>query len=386
MLKKLSITILVLAFTLCCGKKGPLKLEPELLPKQPESFTMLQVGQNLRLMWTFPKMLSDDKTELDITKVRRIDVKYSPKEILHGKFRKKSKLLRKLTTADIKRYEDPLLTYRLSKLSAYEQEKRRRLTYIADIPFKLEDLAGKAHFVTIRYFYGKKKSPYTRVAFLHTMAPVHPVSDLKITKENKLLMLQWSKPETDMTGNPVANIAGYKIFRKVVRDKQAPTSETSENAEEPAQEIAEVFTLRNLNPVLTEYFEDKDTGRDGRYHYYISTVLSKVIESAPSEPVAVDVTDLYAPDPPRNVVSFRASDHMFLTWKPVPDSDFSHYKVYRRIGENEDEPFTLIAESVTDTQFKDKSLRRNTLYFYTVTAVDKRGNESEYSNIVNERF
>jgi fibronectin type 3 domain-containing protein len=383
MTKKVIFTLMLMSivcvsiFSLNCGKKGPLKLEPEMLPKEAMNLKVFQVGENIRVMWDFQKLLADNKTELEPGKITKIQVYYSEKEILGGKFRKKSTLLRKLKMNDLTRYEDPRLSAALEKLSSSERKKRERFTYFVDIPFKIKDLTAKPHFFAIRYLYGKKKSPLSKVAFLVTNTPVKSIENLKVTREKKLIKLEWSKPQQDVSGMAVPNIAGYKVFRKMKTTAQ----QTDETADEPSDEAFQIISRGNI---LTEYYEDRDTGQDGEYQYYVSTVISNVIESAPSNVVSINVTDLYPPDIPVNLVSFRASDHMFLTWKAVPDKDLSHYRIYRKHAEKDE--FTLVADNVTTNYYKDKKVQKGTLYFYSVTAVDERGNESEYSNIVEEQF
>jgi fibronectin type 3 domain-containing protein len=328
-------------------------------------------------MWDFQKILADKKTKLEPEKITKIQVYYSEKQILGGKFRKKSTLLRKLKMKDLTRYENPWVLKKLEELSSYEREKREKFTYFVDIPFKIKNLTAKSHFFAIRYIYGKKKSPLSKVAFLVTNTPVKPIENLKATKENKLIKLEWNKSQQDVVGMAVPNIAGYKVFRK----RKIATQNTDETADESSDETFQIISRGN---VLTEYFEDRDTGIDGEYQYYVSTVTSSVIESAPSNVVSVTVTDLYPPDIPANLVSFKASDHMFLTWKAAPDKDLSHYCIYRKSAEKNE--FTLIADDVTTNYYKDKKIQKGTLYFYSVTAVDERGNESEYSNIVKEQF
>jgi fibronectin type 3 domain-containing protein len=369
--------VFVLIFSLNCGKKGPLKLEPEILPREAVNLKISQVGVNIRVQWDFQKILADKKTELKPEKITKIEVYYSNKEILGGKFRKKSTLLRKLKMKDLTRYENPLLVKKLAELSSYERKKKEKSTYFVDIPFKIKNLTAKSHFFAIRYLYGKKKSPLSKVVFLVTKIPVKSIENLKVTRENKLIKLEWSKPQQDVLGMPVPNIAGYKVFRK----REITTQKTNETTDETSDEA---FQLISKGNVITEYFEDRDTGIDGEYQYYVSTVISNDIESAPSSVVSVNVTDLYPPDIPVNLVSFRASDHMFLTWKAVPDKDLSLYRIYRKSTEKDE--FTLIADDVTANYYKDKKVQKGLLYFYSVTAVDARGNESEYSNIVREQF
>ena len=362
-------------FSLNCGKKGPLKMEPGILPKAVVNLKTSQVGENIRVQWDFPKILADKKTDLDPEQITKIEVYYSKKEILGGKFRKKSTLLRKLKMKDLTRYVDPWQSKVLAKLPSHERKKKERFIYFVDIPFKTKDLTAKSHFFAVRYLYGKRKSPISNVVYMVTNTAVKPIDDLKMTREKKSIKLQWSKPQQDVLEMPVANIAGYQVYRKI------KTKKTDETAVEPSDEA---FEKLNRSNILSEYFEDRDTGIDGDYQYCVSTVISNDIESAPSNVVSVSVTDLYSPDIPVNLVSFRASDHMFLTWKAVSDEDLSHYRIYRKTADENE--FTRVADDVTANRYKDKKVQKGTLYFYSVTAVDEKGNESEYSNIVNEKF
>jgi fibronectin type 3 domain-containing protein len=379
------LTAFMLTLSLNCGKKGPLKLEPERLPKEALNLTISQVGDNIRLRWDFPGRLTDKKTELETEKITRIEVYYSEKEILGGKFRKKSTLLRKLQMNELIPYEDPMFIRRAETLTASQKEKQKKLSFFVEIPFNIKDLNVKSHFFALRYLYGKKKSPLSDVAFIITQTPVKPIDDLEVTVENKVVKLKWGRPQSDVSGLPLGNIAGYKIFKKINAREAKKAKETDETAGEPPVEpLDEPFRKINHTPVLSEYFEDVDTGTDGEYLYYISTVVSSDIESAPSPIVSVQITDIFPPDIPANLVSFKAVDHMFLTWRAVSDNDFSHYRVYRKSTEEGD--FRLIADEVTTNQYKDRNVQTGTLYFYAVTAVDTKGNQSEYSNMVKEEF
>ncbi|MDQ1350885.1 MAG: Fibronectin type-III protein [Acidobacteriota bacterium] len=351
----------MLVLSLNCGKKGPLILEPEILPLVCENLTLSQVGANIRLQWDFPKRLSDNKTDLEIQKITRAEIYYSGKDIPGGKFLKKSTLLRKMEKAEISL---------LSPLSS-----QAPLTFSIEIPFKIQDLNTKSHFFAIRYLYGKNKSPLSGVVAMITQTPVKPIDDLQITRENKLIKLKWSKPQTDVSGMPIANIAGYKIFRRI------KPSKTGDAAVKTAEEL---FRKINYNPVLNEYFADGDTGRDGEYQYYVSTMTTNEIESGPSPIVSVSVSDIYPPEIPANLVSFKGADHLFLTWKASADTDLSHYRIYRKATEGGE--FTLLADHVTGNQYKDKDVKKGTLYFYAVTAVDNKGNESQFSSTVKEEF
>ena len=371
------VLIIVMLFLslINCGKKGPLKLEPEILPEPIENLTLSQVGMNIKLQWNFPKKLSDNKTSLEIEKISKVEVFYSEKDIPNGKFLKKSTLLLKLEKAELSK---------LVQQSTLSSESiQSQLLYSLEIPFKIQDLNVKPHFFGLRYLYGKKKSPLGNVAAMTTLIPVKKIDDLQITRENKLIKLKWSKPQLDASGIPIANIVGYKIYRRINPPK---TDETAGNIGNITDKITMEVPFRkiNYNLVLTEYYADGDTGKDGEYQYYISTVISKDIESGSSDIVSVSVSDIYPPEIPANLVSFKGTDHMFLTWNAVGDSDLSFYRIYRKFTEESD--FKMLADQVTSTQYKDNDVKKGTLYIYVVTSVDNKGNESQYSNMTKEEF
>jgi fibronectin type 3 domain-containing protein len=68
----------------------------------------------------------------------------------------------------------------------------------------------------------------------------------------------------------------------------------------------------------------------------------------------------------------------------VPDIDLAFYRVYRKFSEKDD--FKILAAEVTDNFFRDKQVTRGKLYIYAISAVDKKGNESELSRSVQQLF
>ena len=373
--KRIGLFLFVIIFLFGCGKKGPLRLEPELIPRKAEKLKLFQIGDSLKLQWDFPQVLADKKkTELEAAKIDKIYIYYSDKEILGGKFRKKSTLLKKLKLEDLTLAPPPLTPAPIRP----GMREIKNLSYFINIPFKLKDLDNKQHFFGIQYYYQKKRSPMSDITFIFTRAPVKPVTDLKLNHENEVIKLTWAKPLLDEAGKSITDIAGYNIYRKIDIEEPGEAGTNVGTIEE------EVFKKISRSNVLIEYYEDRDTGINGNYSYYVSAVISNQIESAPSETVSIKVTDIFPPEIPANLVCFKAQDHLFLTWRPVMDTDFSHYRVYRRLTLNKE--FQLAADKVTATSYKDKDLKAGKTYFYVITSVDIKGNESEYSNEVKEQF
>ncbi|MCI2426147.1 alpha amylase N-terminal ig-like domain-containing protein [Candidatus Acetothermia bacterium] len=88
--------------------------------------------------------------------------------------------------------------------------------------------------------------------------------------------------------------------------------------------------------------------------------------------------DLLPPEPPSDLVAVSHDRRVELTWKPVADALF--YNVYRTtiIGGH----YERIATGLIETSFTDLGVENLRRYFYTVTAVDKAGNESPFSGHV----
>jgi len=378
------LAILLLLSVCNCGKKGPLLLEPGLIPTAVENIQVSQVGDTLKLMWSFPQNFTDKKkTPFEVENIRKIHIYYSNKEITGGKFRKKASLLKKLTPQDLTKAPEPLTDSSLLKKSSSKKTTTaeiKNFSYFITVPFKIGDLENKDHFFGVQYYYHKKKSPMSEIAYIHTMVPVKPVNGIEITQENKLIKITWKRPTLDELGNPIANITGYNIYKKIEPEQ---TVEDQEN-ENPVESEPPVFEKINKDKVLTEYYEDTDSGINGKYSYYISAVISNQIETSPSTIKSLEITDIYPPEVPANLVCFRASDHLFLTWKPSMDNDLSHYRVYRRSGA--DAEMKIIADDIKTTSYKDKDIQKKKTYFYSVTALDQKGNESEHSNEVKEEF
>jgi fibronectin type 3 domain-containing protein len=72
-----------------------------------------------------------------------------------------------------------------------------------------------------------------------------------------------------------------------------------------------------------------------------------------------------------------------LIWSPDIDADLAGYNVYR--GEEGEQPVKLNSELVKTPSYRDTNLQPGRKYFYSVSAVDVRGNESALSEPAGER-
>jgi len=63
-----------------------------------------------------------------------------------------------------------------------------------------------------------------------------------------------------------------------------------------------------------------------------------------------------------------------LVWRPDTDPDLAGYNIYRR--QNEQAPEKINSELVKKPAYRDTNVSPGTVYYYSVSAVDVRGNES----------
>lgn len=336
------------AFTLYCGKKAPLKLEPEILPGSITGFKAAQTGEIIKLQWIFPALLSDGKTEFKPENLKRVYIHFSKREIPESKFKRRSDLLKKFNFDYLKKLND---------------------LYFVEIPFDLKKLDKKTYYFGLYYVYKKKKSSMSDIIKLETLIPIKPVSDLKLVNERKANKLSWSRSSLDMLNNRVESISGYNLYRKFKPDNS---------------EISEEFKLINSEKIIKEYYEDRDIGSDGTYSYYVSTIYSAGVFSKDSNIVSIDIKDVFPPDIPENLTVFKGTGFLILTWEIVSDKDLAFYKVFRSIGKSG--LFNLIADKIKNNQFKDKNVKKGNKYYYYVVSVDLNGNESDSSKISYEEF
>jgi predicted small lipoprotein YifL len=336
----ISLVLLLIFSFISCGKKGPLKLEPRKLPVKIRDLQIQQIGNNIKLIWNYPTLLSDKKTRMERKKVSKIRIYYASKQLSPKQFKKKSTLLMKLDHKKIETENNMFNVF---------------------IPFKTKNLDRKLHGFAIKYTYERKKSPLSIIATIQSVMPAKPITDLTIKKENKVIKLKWTRPALNMSNKPIQYITGYRVYKRI---QKGP------------------FLLANKESVLQEFYEDMDTGKDGEYFYRVSAIMSKEIESDVSNTVSVKVKDIFPPDPPANLISFKTEDHIFLTWNPVEDKDLDFYKVFRK--SDPEAEFKLIVDRLNQNFYKDIGLKQGNTYIYTVSAVDLKGNESQISNVVQE--
>jgi hypothetical protein len=129
------------------------------------------------------------------------------------------------------------------------------------------------------------------------------------------------------------------------------------------------------------------------YHAETVTVLAGdnqaviQIEGDDTTEVKVLVHDVFPPAVPSGLqaVSSGPGQKTFidLVWAPVTEIDLDGYNVYRH--EDGEAPVKLNAEPLKTPAYRDANVTSGKRYFYSVSAVDVRGNESSRSEEASEK-
>lgn len=135
----------------------------------------------------------------------------------------------------------------------------------------------------------------------------------------------------------------------------------------------------------TEY-EDRSVLPGEEWCYVVRFLTSKqpLVESASPSEACAGFKDIAAPAAPIGIAVVLRADGVEVSWSPSPEGDLAGYRVYRAAPPGE--PPVRVAEVSTEqTSIKDVSPRRGVVNVYTVTALDKAGNESPASSPVQVR-
>jgi len=190
------------------------------------------------------------------------------------------------------------------------------------------------------------------------------------------VMLSWECPAAG-TANPSI---GHRL--RLYRREQAEQS--------PAR-IGDV----ELADCSQSQFLDQTFEWEKHYNYYAAmvTVVSLPgkpeveVEGDDSPMVPVLAHDIFPPAAPTGVQAVFSSvgqaPFVDLVWSPDTEADLAGYNVFRH--QEGSQPLKLNSEPVKTPAYHDTNVEPGKKYFYSVSAVDERNNESAKSEEVNEQ-
>jgi hypothetical protein len=139
----------------------------------------------------------------------------------------------------------------------------------------------------------------------------------------------------------------------------------------------ESYRLPLAQQPLAERRTTDATAPEGAIACYVVRAAASVdplVESAASNEACVEVRDIEPPATPGGLAVLPRDGGLEVLWTPSPESDLAGYRVYR---EAPGEPRRKLADvEAGRSAWLDASARGGVVYQYTVTAIDRAGNES----------
>jgi hypothetical protein len=220
----------------------------------------------------------------------------------------------------------------------------------------------------------KKPSANSNVVSLRVFAPLEPIADLKTEVTHAAIVLTWTPPASTPSGSSIP-VGGYHVYRGTA-DPSAPADQAK--LKSPLVKIADA----SAPPFRDTQFEFGTA-----YIYSVRSVAQypdAAIESSDSNLAPVTPRDTFPPAAPQDLLVVfvpaqgDAAAHLELSWAISPETDIAGYNVYRS-----DQAGTAGSRANTDVlptpAFRDMNAQPGHRYSYTVTAVDRAGNESPAS-------
>jgi len=225
----------------------------------------------------------------------------------------------------------------------------------------------------------KRASADSNVVSLRVFPVPARIASVEARVTESAVELTWPVPARTAAGEPAPAITGYRIYRSEIHPS-APASSPEELPQGKPESQAALLASSESNNYRDASFVFEHT-----YVYIVRSVIQVAgdeLESSDSQLVRVTPHDTFSPVPPQGLVAALlpglapGAVLVDLSWSINLETDLAGYRVYR--SEQEGTRGQLITPDLLPTSaVRDRSVQPGHRYWYTVTAVDRVGNESE---------
>jgi hypothetical protein len=233
-------------------------------------------------------------------------------------------------------------------------------------------------------FSAKRPSPDSKEVTLRLYPVAERISSLDASLTEQGINLKWQPPTRISSGEPLPVVEEYHVYRG-----ELDPATTTVAASDPLQAKWK-SPLLQLGATATADYRDSGFDYGKTYAYLVRSVIGSpvgALESSDSPLAVVTPKDTFPPAAPQDIVAAiqpgatPGSVAVELSWSINVEPDLAGYRVYR--SEQEDARGTLLTpELLPSPAYRDNSVQSGQRYWYTVTAVDRSGNESAPSRAV----
>ena len=188
---------------------------------------------------------------------------------------------------------------------------------------------------------------------------------------------EWSNPVTLAVGVPLATPANFKA----VSDPQGVRLTWSGEENERYRIFRGAGDAMPQRLAESDKAEYLDTAVDfgSTYRYFVQALAGELRQSEISAIVGVTPADTFPPSVPVGLTAVAGVNSIELAWQPNTEEDLGGYQVYRS---NDGGAAERIAGPVDAPNFSDRTVEISKKYSYTITSIDRTGNESAHSAAV----
>src|SRR5271170_315794 len=226
----------------------------------------------------------------------------------------------------------------------------------------------------------KKVSANSNAAALRVEPAADQITDLKAEITHQGVILTWTPPQKTAVG-PAPPVASYRIFRREIPQTTAPAP--TAGPQPPRSPNSAVLIGESTVPP----FGDIQIQWVKTCPYSVRSMAQYADlqdESLNSPVIEITPLDTFPPAAPQGLVVVlvpaqgAAPAYLDLSWSISAENDIAGYNIYR--SEQEAAPGQKQnSELLRTPAFRDMNIVPGHRYFYTVTAVDRVGNESPAS-------
>ena len=366
-LKKLLVVFVLTV--VACGKRGDPRPPVPVIPKATSDLVVTQRANKRLLSWRYPALTTAGRS---LTSVRRVTVyRYleelpatptapgatpAPPEPGVPPAIAQSTVPPQLTAAQFGKLSQ--------RIDSIEGANLPDATVGAKLVYEDSPPVHSASGRPIRLTYAVvtettgARSDLSNLVSITPLDVATPPVNLAAAAKPEGVVLTWSAPTTAATGNVKPAIVGYDIYRSA-----------------KGAALEQFAVPVNPSPVTrTDY---TDVPPYGTYDYRVAAVAAAGpprIESDTSPAVTATFKDLVPPPPPATVTALVETKVVRLVWDAVNVPDLAGYNIYRT--EKGGRVKFTYGLPINRTYFGDESLEPGVEYVYSITAVDKSGNES----------
>jgi hypothetical protein len=372
-------SVIALSFFTGCGAPGEPAERKSPIPVAVTDLAASQQGNDVLLIFTLPK-----------ESIERKPLKHLPAVEIYRAFALALPTGKSAAPLSSPSNAELLVTIPSEMLDHFANRNQfRYVDTLSAESFSQHPGSNAVYFIRTRTS-SKKVSADSNFASLMVEPAPDSISDLKTEVTRDAIVLTWTAPQKTLTGT-APPIATYQIYRA---ESDAAQTDSTPPATTP-DAASQTPAFAHVADIAAPPFRDSQIQFGKKYVYSVRSVAQYdhvSVDSADSNFASVTRLDTFPPSAPEGLVAAlipaqdQSSAYFDLSWSISPDNDIAGYNIYR--SEDSRSAGTAAAKNKLNSAllltpaFRDMNVLPGRHYLYTVTAVNRAGNESPESAVV----